>query len=134
MASNVLESHFGSPDPAELRAQTAQELDKMGSVDAFFDRLARNYDLPAEYVATVKGDSNIRKEIAFALAENYGTVRGQLDALRVEAMVKDRGNEYREALSTDAQLLALQEKATKDVGVILGGTEAANDAQMEAVA
>ncbi|MFZ3232908.1 MAG: hypothetical protein WA194_05270 [Patescibacteria group bacterium] len=128
MASNVLESHFGSPDPAELRAQTAQELDKMGSVDAFFDRLVKNYDLPAEYVATVKGDSNIRKEIAFALAENYGTTRGGLDALRIETMVKDRGIEYREALAS------LRTETSANIGAILGGTEAANDSQIEMAA
>lgn len=128
MASNVLESHFGSPDPAELRAQTAQELDKMGSVDAFFDRLVKNYDLPAEYVATVKGDSNIRKEIAFALAENYGTTRGGLDALRIETMVKDRGIEYREALAS------LRVETATNVGAILTGTEAANDSQIEIAA
>ncbi len=128
MASNVLESHFGSPDPAELRAQTAQELDKMGSVDAFFDRLVKNYDLPAEYVATVKGDSNIRKEIAFALAENYGTTRGGLDALRIETMVKDRGIEYREALAS------LRTETSANIGAILGGTEAANDSQIEIAA
>lgn len=128
MASNVLESHFGSPDPAELRAQTAQELDKMGSVDAFFDRLVKNYDLPAEYVATVKGDSNIRKEIAFALAENYGTTRGGLDALRIETMVKDRGIEYREALAS------LRVETATNVGAILTGTEAANDSQIEMAA
>lgn len=128
MASNVLESHFGSPDPAELRAQTAQELDKMGSVDAFFDRLVKNYDLPSEYVATVKGDSNIRKEIAFALAENYGTTRGGLDALRIETMVKDRGIEYREALAS------LRVETATNVGAILTGTEAANDSQIEIAA
>lgn len=128
MASNVLESHFGSPDPAELRAQTAQELEKMGSVDAFFDRLVKNYDLPAEYVATVKGDSNIRKEIAFALAENYGTTRGGLDALRIETMVKDRGIEYREALAS------LRTETSANIGAILGGTEAANDSQIEMAA
>lgn len=128
MASNVLESHFGSPDPAELRAQTAQELDKMGSVDAFFDRLVKNYDLPVEYVATVKGDSNIRKEIAFALAENYGTTRGGLDALRIETMVKDRGIEYREALAS------LRVETATNVGAILTGTEAANDSQIEMAA
>lgn len=128
MASNVLESHFGSPDPAELRAQTAQELDKMGSVDAFFDRLVKNYDLPAEYVATVKGDSNIRKEIAFALAENYGTTRGGLDALRIETMVKDRGIEYREALAS------LRTETSANIGAILGGTEAANDSRIEMAA
>lgn len=128
MASNVLESHFGSPDPAELRAQTAQELDKMGSVDAFFDRLVKNYDLPAEYVATVKGDSNIRKEIAFALAENYGTTRGGLDALRIETMVKDRGIEYREALAS------IRVETATNVGAILTGTEAANDSQIEIAA
>lgn len=90
MTSNVLENHFGSPNPEELREQTAKELDKMGSVDAFFDRLVKNYDLPVEYVEAVKTDSKIRSEIAFALAENYGTTRGGLDALRVETMVKDR--------------------------------------------
>lgn len=128
MASNVLENHFGSPDPAELRAQTAQELDKMGSVDAFFDRLVKNYDLPAEYVATVKNDSNIRKEIAFALAENYGTTRGGLDALRIETMVKDRGIEYREALAS------LRAETATNIGAILGGNEAANDSQFEMAA
>lgn len=128
MASNVLESHFGSPDPAELRAQTAQELDKMGSVDAFFDRLVKNYDLPVEYVATVKGDSNIRKEIAFALAENYGTTRGGLDALRIETMVKDRGIEYRESLAS------LRIETATNVGAILTGIDAANDSQIEIAA
>lgn len=128
MASNVLESHFGSPDPTELRAQTAQELDKMGSVDAFFDRLVKNYDLPAEYVATVKNDSGIRKEIAFALAENYGTTRGGLDALRVETIVKDRGIEYREAL------VSLRSETANNVGAILTGIDAANDSQIESAA
>lgn len=128
MASNVLESHFGTPNPDELREHTAKELDKMGSVDAFFDRLVKNYDLPAEYVATVKGDSGIRREIAFALAENYGTTRGGLDALRIETMVKDRGIEYREALA------ALKTETASNIGAILGGTEAANDSQIEIAA
>lgn len=128
MESNVLENHFGSPDQAELRTQTAEQLDKMGSVDAFFERIATNYDLPMEYVETVRNDSKIRKEIAFALAENYGTVRGQLDSLRVETMVKDRGIQYRESLAT------LQSKTSTDIAGILGGTEAANDSQLEAAA
>lgn len=128
MESNVLESHFGSPDQAELRTQTAEQLDKMGSVDAFFERIATNYDLPMEYVETVRNDSNIRKEIAFALAENYGTVRGQLDSLRVETMVKDRGIQYRESL------VILQSKTSADIAGILGETEAANDSQLEAAA
>lgn len=128
MASNVLESHFGTPNQDELREQTAKELDKMGSVDAFFDRLVKNYDLPVEYVATVKNDSNIRREIAFALAENYGTTRGGLDALRIETMVKDRGIEYREALAS------LRTETATNIGAILGGTEAANDSQIEIAA
>lgn len=128
MASNVLESHFGTPNQDELREQTAKELDKMGSVDAFFDRLVKNYDLPTEYVATVKNDSNIRREIAFALAENYGTTRGGLDALRIETMVKDRGIEYREALAS------LRTETSSNIGAILGGTEAANDSQIEIAA
>ena len=128
MTSDVLASHFGTPNQDELREHTAKELDKMGSVDAFFDRLVKNYDLPAEYVATVKGDSNIRKEIAFALAENYGTTRGGLDALRIETMVKDRGIEYREALAS------LRVETATNVGAILTGTEAANDSQIEIAA
>ena len=128
MTSNVLENHFGSPNPEELREQTAKELDKMGSVDAFFDRLVKNYDLPAEYVEAVKTDSKIRNEIAFALAENYGTTRGGLDALRVETMVKDRGIEYREALA------ALKTETSSNIGAILGGTESANDAEYRMVA
>lgn len=128
MASNVLESHFGSPNQEELRNQTAEQLDKMGSVDAFFDRLVKNYDLPAEYVETVKADSNVRREIAFALAENYGTTRGGLDALRIETMVKDRGIEYREALAS------LRTETATNIGAILGGTEAANDSQIEIAA
>lgn len=128
MASNVLESHFGSPNQEELRTQTAEQLDKMGSVDAFFERVAANYDLPPEYVETVRNDSNIRKEIAFALAENYGTVRGQLDSLRVETMVKDRGIRYRESLAE------LRLETAANIGNILGGTEAANDSQSEAAA
>ncbi len=128
MASNVLESHFGSPNQEELRTQTAEQLDKMGSVDAFFERVAANYDLPAEYVETVRNDSNIRKEIAFALAENYGTVRGQLDSLRVETMVKDRGIRYRESLAE------LRLETAANIGSILGGTEAANDSQLESAA
>ncbi len=128
MASNVLESHFGSPNQEELRNQTAEQLDKMGSVDAFFDRLVKNYDLPAEYVETVKADSNVRREIAFALAENYGTTRGGLDALRIETMVKDRGIEYREALAS------LRAETATNIGAILGGTEAANDSQIEIAA
>lgn len=128
MASNVLESHFGSPNQEELRNQTAEQLDKMGSVDAFFDRLVKNYDLPAEYVETVKADSNVRREIAFALAENYGTTRGGLDALRIETMVKDRGIEYREALAS------LRTETATNIGAILGGTEAANDSQFEIAA
>ena len=128
MASNVLESHFGSPNQEELRNQTAEQLDKMGSVDAFFDRLVKNYDLPAEYVETVKADSNVGREIAFALAENYGTTRGGLDALRIETMVKDRGIEYREALAS------LRTETATNIGAILGGTEAANDSQIEIAA
>lgn len=128
MASNVLESHFGSPNQEELRNQTAEQLDKMGSVDAFFDRLVKNYDLPAEYVETVKADSNVRREIAFALAENYGTTRGGLDALRIETMVKDRGIEYREALAS------LRTETATNIGAILGDTEAANDSQFEIAA
>lgn len=128
MASNVLESHFGSPNQEELRNQTAEQLDKMGSVDAFFDRLVKNYDLPAEYVETVKADSNVRREIAFALAENYGTTRGGLDALRIETMVKDRGIEYREALAS------LRTETATNIGAILGGIEAANDSQIEIAA
>lgn len=128
MASNVLESHFGSPNQEELRTQTAEQLDKMGSVDAFFERVAANYDLPPEYVETVRNDSNIRKEIAFALAENYGTVRGQLDSLRVETMVKDRGIRYRESLAE------LRLETAANIGNILGGTEAANDSRSEAAA
>lgn len=128
MASNVLENHFGTPNQEDLRAQTAEQLDKMGSVDAFFDRLVKNYDLPAEYVETVKTDSKIRNEIAFALAENYGTTRGGLDALHVETMVKDRGIEYREALAS------LRNETSSNIGVILTGTEAANDNQIEIAA
>ena len=128
MTSNVLENHFGSPNQEELREQTAKELDKMGSVDAFFDRLVKNYDLPVEYVEAVKTDSKIRSEIAFALAENYRTTRGGLDALRVETMVKDRGIEYREALA------ALKTETSSNIGAILGGTESANDAEYRMVA
>lgn len=127
MASNVLESHFGSPNQEDLRAQTAEQLDKMGSVDAFFERVAANYDLPAEYVEAVKGDAKVRKEIAFALAENYGTVRGQLDSLRVETMVKDRGIRYRESL------VVLKAETASNIGAILDGTEPANDSQFKAV-
>lgn len=128
MTSDVLASHFGTPNQDELREHTAKELDKMGSVDAFFDRLVKNYDLPAEYVATVKNDSNVRREIAFALAENYGTTRGGLDALRIETIVKDRGIEYRESLA------ALRAETATNIGAILGGTEAANDPEFKIAA
>lgn len=127
--SDVLEKHFGTPNKDELREHSADQLEKMGAVDAFLDRLIKNSpDLPAEYVAAARADSNIRKEIGFALAENYGTVRGQLDTLRVEGFIKHRGIEYREALTS------LRNETATNVAAFLGGTEATNDSHIEMVA
>lgn len=62
----------------------------MGSVDAFSDRLVKNYDLPVEYVEAVKTDSKNPKRNRLRARGNYGTTRSGFDALRVETMVKDR--------------------------------------------